>query len=110
MRISDCSSYVCSSDLTAGFLGCANAAVEGNTVIVPYSSGEILALRADTGVVAWGEQLVRAAGRISQAGALNDINGRPVIDGDRVYAVSQSGRFVAINIRTGERKIGRAHV
>lgn len=87
----------------AGFLGGANAAVEGNTVIVPYSSGEILALRADTGVVAWGEQLVRAAGRISQAGALNDINGRPVIDRDRVYAVSQSGRFVAINIRTGER-------
>lgn len=87
----------------AGFLGGANAAVEGNTVIAPYSSGEILALRADTGVVAWGEQLVRAAGRISQAGALNDINGRPVIDRDRVYAVSQSGRFVAINIRTGER-------
>lgn len=87
----------------AGFLGGANAAVEGNTVITPYSSGEVLALRADTGVVAWGEQLIRASSRISQAGALNDINGRPVIDRDRVYAVSQSGRFVAINIRTGER-------
>lgn len=87
----------------AGFLGGANAAVEGNIVITPYSSGEVLALRADTGVVAWGEQLIRASGRISQAGALNDINGRPVIDRDRVYAVSQSGRFVAINIRTGER-------
>jgi outer membrane protein assembly factor BamB len=87
----------------AGFLGGAHASVEGNTVIAPYSSGEVLALRADTGVVAWGEQLVRASGRVSQAGALNDINGRPVIDRDRVYAVSQSGRFVAINIRTGER-------
>jgi outer membrane protein assembly factor BamB len=87
----------------AGFLGAANPAAEGNTVVVPYSSGEILALRADTGVVAWGEQLVRASGRISQAGALNDINGRPVIDRGRVYAVSQSGRFVAIDLRTGER-------
>jgi outer membrane protein assembly factor BamB len=87
----------------AGFLGAANAAVEGNTVIAPYSSGEVLALRADTGVVAWGEQLIRAGGRVSQAGALNDINGRPVIDRDRVFAVSQSGRFVAINLRTGER-------
>ncbi len=87
----------------AGFLGAANPAVEGNTVVAPYSSGEILALRADTGVVAWGEQLVRSSGRISQAGALNDINGRPVIDRGRVYAVSQSGRFIAIDLRTGER-------
>src|SRR3546814_1011901 len=60
----------------AGFLGAANPAVDGNTVVAPFSSGEVLALRADTGVVAWGEQLVRAAARISQAGALNDINGR----------------------------------
>lgn len=87
----------------AGFLGAANPAVEGNTVVAPYSSGEILALRADTGVVAWGEQLVRASGRFSQAGALNDINARPVIDRGRVYAVSQSGRFVALDLRTGER-------
>lgn len=87
----------------AGFLGAANPAIDGNTIVVPYSSGEVLALRADTGTQAWGEQLVRAAGRISQAGALNDINGRPVIDRGRVYAVSQSGRFVAIDLRTGER-------
>jgi outer membrane protein assembly factor BamB len=87
----------------AGFLGAANPAIEGNTVVAPYSSGEILALRADTGAVAWGEQLVRASGRFSQAGALNDINGRPVIDRGRVYAVSQSGRFVALDLRTGER-------
>jgi outer membrane protein assembly factor BamB len=87
----------------AGFLGAANPAIEGNIVVAPYSSGELLALRADTGTVAWSEQLVRATGRISQAGALNDINGRPVIDRGRVYAVSQSGRFVSIDLRTGER-------
>jgi len=87
----------------AGFLGAANPAVEGNTVITPYSSGEVLALRADTGAVAWSEQLIRSSGRISQAGTLNDINGRPVIDRGRVYAVSQSGRFIAIDMRTGER-------
>ncbi|WP_341705315.1 PQQ-binding-like beta-propeller repeat protein [Ferrovibrio sp.] len=87
----------------AGFLGAANPAAQGNIVIAPFSSGEVLALRADTGVVAWGEQLIRASSRVSQAGALNDINGRPVIDRDRVYAVSQSGRFIAIDLRTGER-------
>lgn len=87
----------------AGFLGAANPAIEGNIVIAPYSSGEVLALRADTGAVAWSEQLVRSTGRISQTGTLNDINGRPVIDRGRVYAVSQSGRFIAIDLRTGER-------
>lgn len=87
----------------AGLLGAANAAIEGSIVIAPYSSGEVVALRADTGTLAWGEQLVRSAGRISGVGALNDINGRPVIDRGRVYAVSQSGRFVAIDLRTGER-------
>src|SRR3546814_12269149 len=60
----------------AGFLGAANPAVDGTTVLAPFSSGEVLALRADTGVVDWGEQLVRAAARIRQAGALNDLNGR----------------------------------
>jgi len=54
------------------------------------------------------EQLVRTAGRVSAIGALNDINALPVIDRGRVYAVSQSGRFVAIDIRTGERVWERA--
>jgi outer membrane protein assembly factor BamB len=34
---------------------------------------------------------------------LSDINGSPVIDRDRVYAVSFSGRLVAISLRTGDR-------
>lgn len=92
----------------AGLVGAANPAIEGNIVVVPYSSGELVALRADTGTVAWSEQLVRTAGRTSAVGALNDINGRPVIDRGRVYAISQSGRFLAIDLRTGERIWERA--
>jgi len=87
----------------AGLLGASSPAVEGNVVIAPYSSGELVALRVDTGVVAWQEQLVRTTGRVNSIGALNDISARPVIDRGRVYAVSQSGRFVAIDLRTGER-------
>ena len=34
---------------------------------------------------------------------MNDIAGRPVIDSDRVFAISHSGRFVSIDLRTGER-------
>ena len=35
--------------------------------------------------------------------ALADIHGRPVIDRGRVFAVSHSGRMVAIDLRTGDR-------
>ena len=38
---------------TAGLLGGASAAVDSGTVIAAYSSGELFALRADTGRVAW---------------------------------------------------------
>ncbi|WP_430398941.1 PQQ-binding-like beta-propeller repeat protein [Ferrovibrio sp.] len=92
----------------AGLLGAAAPAAEGSTVVAPFSSGEVVSLRAETGTVGWSEQLVRTAGRVSAIGALNDINALPVIDRGRVYAVSQSGRFVAIDIRTGERVWERA--
>jgi len=92
----------------AGLLGAAAPAVEGSTVIAPFSSGEVVALRAESGTVGWSEQLVRTAGRVNAMGALNDINALPVIDRGRVYAVSQSGRFVAIDQRTGERLWERA--
>ncbi len=92
----------------AGLLGAAAPAVEGSTVVAPFSSGEVVALRAESGTVAWSEQLVRTAGRVNAIGALNDINALPVIDRGRVYAVSQSGRFVAIDQRSGERVWERA--
>ncbi|MBP7065819.1 PQQ-binding-like beta-propeller repeat protein [Ferrovibrio sp.] len=92
----------------AGLLGAAAPAVEGSTVVAPFSSGEVVSLRAESGTVGWSEQLVRTAGRVNAIGALNDINALPVIDRGRVYAVSQSGRFVAIDQRTGERVWERA--
>lgn len=87
---------------SAGLLGGASAAVDGGLVVVPYSSGELFALRVDNGTVAWNDQLVRT-GRVSPVGTINDINGRPVIDRGRVFAVSHSGRMVSIDLRSGER-------
>lgn len=79
-----------------------NAAVEGDTVIVPYSSGEIFALRTDNGTPYWGDQLT-ANGNVTALTILNDIAGRPVIDNDMVFAVSHSGTLAGINMRTGGR-------
>lgn len=87
---------------SASMLLSSNVAVSGEFVIAPYSSGEIYALRADNGSMAWSDMLSRT-GNVTALTALNDIAGRPVIDRDMVFAVSHAGRLAAINIRSGER-------
>lgn len=86
----------------AGLIGAANAAAESDVVVAPYSSGELFAFRSDNGRVLWNDSLIRRRGSTGLS-ELSDINGRPVIDRGRVYAVSHGGRMVAIDIRTGER-------
>jgi outer membrane protein assembly factor BamB len=87
---------------SAELLGGASPAVSGGVVIAPMSSGELVALRADSGRLVWSDALTRA-GRVSAVGTINDIRGRPVIDRGQVYAVSHAGRMVAIDLASGER-------
>jgi len=86
----------------AQLLGTASPAVASGLVITAFSSGELFALRADNGRVAWSDTLSFGT-RLGASTVLSDINGSPVIDRDRVYAVSFSGRLVAISLRTGDR-------
>jgi len=86
----------------AGLIGAASAASQGAMLVVPYSSGELFALRAANGQVAWADSLTRV-GRLTSLSQLGDINGAPVIDRGRVFAVSHAGRMVAIDLRTGRR-------
>jgi outer membrane protein assembly factor BamB len=94
---------------SAGLLGGGSVAVEGSTVVVPYSSGEIFAMRAENGRVVWSDNLT-AVRRIDAMASLAHIRGSPVIDRGVVYAISHSGRLVAIDQRSGariwERSIG----
>jgi len=87
---------------TAGLFGGSSAAVEGDVVVVPYSSGELYALRVENGRPLWSDSLA-ATRRIDAMSTLADIRGLPVIDRGRVFAISHSGRLVAIDLRTGER-------
>ena len=86
----------------AGLLSSASPAVSGEIAVVPYSSGELYAYRAESGSTAWFDSLTRAS-RLTAMSSINDIAGSPVIDRDRVYAVSHEGRLAAIDLRTGER-------
>lgn len=86
----------------AALVNAAAPAATGSVVIAPFSSGEIFALRAGNGVVAWGDTLIRT-GRISPVGEINDITGEPVMDRGMVFAISHAGRMVAIDQRSGAR-------
>ncbi len=87
---------------TAGLMGGSSPAVEGDAVVAAFTSGELFALRAENGRVAWQDNLA-AVRRIDAISDLADIRGRPVIDRGTVFAVSHSGRMVAIDLRSGNR-------
>ncbi|GAB5388885.1 MAG: PQQ-like beta-propeller repeat protein [Alphaproteobacteria bacterium] len=85
-----------------GLLGAGSPAAMGPQVVVGYSSGEIVSLRIENGRVLWADSLasLRRRGLMSR---LAHIRGAPVMDGRLVYAVSNSGRTVAIDQRNGVR-------
>ena len=85
----------------AALLTNASPAVVGDLVIVPYPSGDVVALRIGDGQPAWTESLARS--RVaSSLGSMTDA-ARPVVDGGIVFAVGHSGRMVATHVRDGMR-------
>ena len=85
-----------------GILGGASPAVADGIVVVPYTSGELYALRAASGKEVWTEFL-SAGQSASSIAIIADIRAAPVIDRGRVYAISNAGRMVAIDLKTGKR-------
>lgn len=91
---------------SAGILESTSAAVSGEFVIAPYTSGELYALRIQNGRPAWNDMLTSSGG-VTALSELDDIAGRPVIDRGVVYAISHSGVMTAINLTTGDRAWSR---
>lgn len=86
----------------AGMLGAASPAYDGNTLITALSSGELIAMRGINGRILWQDSLTSSR-RLTPLATLTDIDGNPVIDNGKVYAVSHAGRMVAVDMRSGER-------
>lgn len=85
----------------ARILRSSSPAVEGDTVVAAFGSGELVALRTANGNDLWNEALSRAS-RTSALSEIRDIAGRPVIYNGDVFAVSHSGVFAATDLRTGQ--------
>lgn len=91
-----------SLEQAAGILGGGAPAAGDNVVIAPFSSGELGAFSASDGRVLWDDDLSERR-RGSRISVFNDVAGDPVIAGGTVYASSQAGRFVANDLKTGDR-------
>jgi outer membrane protein assembly factor BamB len=76
-------------------------AIDSGILVVPYPSGELVALRVADGANIWTESLSRTRSASSLA-SLGDA-ARPVIDNGTVFAVGHAGRMIATQSRTGER-------
>jgi outer membrane protein assembly factor BamB len=86
---------------TAGLLGGSSPASDGEVVIVPYTSGEVYALRADNGTPLWSESLANFQ-RLDPVSSLYHIKARPVIASNMVYLISHGGQMKAVDLHTGE--------
>jgi outer membrane protein assembly factor BamB len=91
---------------SAGILASTSAAVSGDYVIIPYTSGELFAVRVEDGHPAWNDMLTRS-GNVTALSELDDIAGRPVVDRGMVFAISHSGVMAAISLNTGDREWSR---
>ncbi|MFN3816118.1 MAG: PQQ-binding-like beta-propeller repeat protein [Brevundimonas sp.] len=85
----------------ARLMRASSPAVTGETVIAPFSSGEVVALRANNGQELWTQVLSRTS-RTSALSEIRDIAGRPAVSRGVVYAVSHSGLISAMDVRTGQ--------
>ena len=83
-------------------LGLPSPAYADGIVVGGFGSGDLVALRAASGSVAWTDSLASGAGRTSIAD-LPSVRGRPVIVNGQVYATSLGELTVALDLRTGRR-------
>lgn len=86
----------------AALIGGGSPAVKNDVVVVSYSSGEIFGLKAETGRVFWADHLGADNG-LNGIAQITDINGNPVIDRGLVFNISNSGRLLATELKTGGR-------
>lgn len=91
------------NDGVAGVMGVSSPAVFGDTVVFPFTTGELVAADVNSGEQRWIGQV--AGTRLGRSiGLIRDMTGDPVIAGNTVYAGTSSGRVAAFDLQTGAMK------
>ena len=85
----------------ARILEATSPAVTADAVVASFASGELVALQPANGNGLWSAVLSKS-NRNSALSEIRDIPGRPVIYKGDVFAISHSGLFAAIDMRSGD--------
>jgi outer membrane protein assembly factor BamB len=85
----------------ASIISNASPAVDGEIAIVPYATGDVVALNLNSGQSVWTESLTTTR-MISNLTAMSDA-ARPAISGGTVFAISHGGQMIATSLKSGER-------
>lgn len=86
----------------SGYVSNATVAVseDGNTLIVPHSSGDIFALQARSGRPIWNDNIGKIQ-RTRASSLFGGIHASPVIAGNIAYAIASDGLMVAARVQDG---------
>jgi outer membrane protein assembly factor BamB len=85
-------------------MGMAPPMPQGELIIVPFSSGEVAAVRKLNGGGLWEESLASLTSTEGTLPAMSDIQGPTVLDNNgRIFVASHSGRLVKLDVRSGQR-------
>jgi outer membrane protein assembly factor BamB len=87
---------------SARMLEASSPAVDGQVVVAPFASGELIGLSTINGNPLWTESL-SLTNRNNALSEIRDIAGRPVIYRGHVFAGSHAGLFASIDLNTGQR-------
>jgi outer membrane protein assembly factor BamB len=87
---------------TPGTLAGASPAISQGVAVLPFMSGELVAVSAASGRILWADALAGGRRGLARA-AIADVAGDPVISGVGIFAANLSGQMVAIDGRTGRR-------
>lgn len=86
---------------SASMLSNVSPAISGDTLVVSYPSGEVVALDANNGQPRWTDSV--SGGVLGSSLTTIGDASRPVIDNGVVYAGSRVGRLMATSLKSGER-------
>jgi outer membrane protein assembly factor BamB len=90
------------TNATTGMLPHSAPAVADGIVVAGFESGDLAAVHADTGLLAWSDNLGAMKGTASLV-EFSTVRGSPVIDNGIVYAIGLGGLMAALDLRSGRR-------
>lgn len=87
----------------SGVLGGAGPVVTDRLILLPTTAAEVMGVLKLSGLRVWSAPV--AGGREGRVYArITDVTGDPIVDGDTVYVGNPSGRTVALDLASGERR------